>query len=117
MEQVTQRDNVQASKEELYYASVDGHDAKKRVFGVGKMSKTMRHEKSTSKRRRMSTSSAAESYAASQPSIVESVKGYIIQMLREPIAQTIMEEMHRLFGDRLPRREDGGDGAGSAPQC
>ncbi|VFR03031.1 unnamed protein product, partial [Cuscuta campestris] len=43
MELVTQWDNVQAFKEELYYASVDGHDAKKRVFGVGKMSKTMRH--------------------------------------------------------------------------
>ncbi|VFQ83880.1 unnamed protein product [Cuscuta campestris] len=116
MEQVTQRDNVQASEKELYYASVDGHDAKKRVFGLGKMSKTMRHEKLTSKRRRMSTSSAAESYAASQLSIVESLKGDIIQMLCEPIAQTIMEEMHRLFGDRFPRREDGGDGGGSAPQ-
>ncbi|VFQ67146.1 unnamed protein product [Cuscuta campestris] len=33
--------------------SGDEHDPKKRVFGVGKMSRTMRHEKWTSTRRRM----------------------------------------------------------------
>ncbi|VFQ80185.1 unnamed protein product [Cuscuta campestris] len=52
MEQITQKDNVQAFEEELYYYSVDGHDPKNRVFGVGKMSRTMSRERSFKRRRR-----------------------------------------------------------------
>ncbi|VFQ90308.1 unnamed protein product [Cuscuta campestris] len=102
-EEATQN-GLQVTDEEIWYSLVEGHNAKNRVPGVGDYEREMRKMNPSSKPRRSSTSSRSTAEISALKEQNQRLQEQI-DSLTSNLSLTIQEEIRKLYGGNLPRRE------------